>query len=761
MEMTAGIERRQVHVNGIVQGVGFRPFVFRLAQHHGLAGFVANTASGVDIEVQGSPAALDSFLRDLKQKAPPLAELTAITSRPIAPTDDPAFHIRLSTPPGQGKVATQISPDMAICSECLRELFDPADRRYRYPFINCTNCGPRYTIIENIPYDRASTSMRGFTMCIECQAEYDNPAGRRFHAQPNCCPKCGPQLLLADAAGKIRATGAGAMESAGALLQQGRILGVKGLGGFHLAADAANDTAVALLRQRKGREEKPLAVMVADLQTARRICRLQAEEERALLSMERPIVLADKKEDHFLSEAVAPGNDMFGLMLAYTPLHHLLFEHGPQVLVMTSGNLSEEPICIDNQEAFRRLAGLADYILAHDRDIYLRNDDSIVIHFSGRLRSVRRSRGYAPRPVLIRRNGPPVLGTGGELKNTVCLLKEEQAIVSQHIGDLKNLEAYLSFRKTITHLQLLFETEPELVVYDLHPDYLSTRWALEEQGAATLGVQHHHAHLASVLAENRAEGPAIGLIMDGTGYGNDGTIWGGEVLIGDCRDYTRYASFEPMPLPGGDAAIAAPWRTAVAYLAATFGRDLPDPEAFGFYDAGPILEMVAANFNTPATSSCGRLFDAVAAIGGGRTVIRYEAQAAIELMQVARTEPGRPYPYEIIQSGNDLHMSVKGIIRAVAAARQAGETLAVIAGRFHATLIALFTEVARLASRESGIRTVALSGGVFQNRLLFEGLLVALKRAGFEVLTHALVPANDGGIALGQAVIGRQHLIQK
>jgi hydrogenase maturation protein HypF len=734
--------------------VGFRPFVFNLARGLGLSGHVANTSTGVVIEVEGSNARLEEFLTRLNSDAPPIAVVTEVRTESLPLRGDREFVIRPSD--DAAAVATLISPDVAVCEDCLSELFDPQDRRYRYPFINCTNCGPRYTIIENIPYDRPFTSMRHFTMCPKCQAEYDDPTDRRFHAQPNACPECGPRVSLYDA-GQTPFTTDDPIRTTAELLRGGSVVAIKGLGGFHLAVDATNDEAVRELRRRKGREEKPLAVMVPDLATVQALCHLTDPERAVLTAPQAPIVLLRKRPGNPLAEAVAPGNDRFGVMLPYTPLHHLLLRQGFTALVMTSANYSEEPICIDNREAFQRLGRIADYFLVHDRDIYLRSDDSVVIHLAGELRPIRRSRGFVPLPVFVASDGPPVLAVGGELKNTVCLLKGKHAILSQHIGDLENLEAYRFFQLTVEHLQRIFETTPELIVYDAHPRYLATQWAREQQAIPVHPVQHHHAHLAACLAENHVDEPTIGLIMDGTGYGSDGTIWGGEVLIGDFRSFQRFAHFEPFPLPGGDAAIKAPWRTAVSYLFQTFGPDLPDLPFLQEHDPDPIVEIVTKRVNTPLTSSCGRLFDAVAALCGGRQTIRYEAQAAIEFMQQARGLDVRPFDYILDRKNDHWEILVAPIIRSAVRFLQAGEPLGKLSSRFHKTLIEVFVEVACQARNETGIRRVALSGGVFQNQLLFEALLPALERRGFQVLTHTQVPTNDGGLALGQAVIGRQY----
>ncbi|HIJ79845.1 MAG: carbamoyltransferase HypF [Desulfobulbaceae bacterium] len=753
--MSAETARWQISVNGIVQGVGFRPFVYRLALAKGLTGFVANNPNGVEIEAQGLLTALHDFLQALKSHAPVMAVVRDISYRAVAERDEVDFLVKESG--GAGAVATLISPDVAVCGECLAELRDPEDRRYRYPFINCTNCGPRYTIVEQIPYDRPNTSMGAFPLCGACGCEYDDPANRRFHAQPNACHVCGPQLVLYDYLGKVIAHRDAALVQVVNHLNDGMIVAIKGLGGFHLVVNAHDEAAVARLRQRKGRSEKPLAVMVADLDTARMICELSEEEALALQAPQRPIVLSPKKNKHGLAENVAPGNGLFGLMLPYTPLHHLLFEGGGKALVMTSANFSEEPICIDNDEALHRLEGVADSFLCHDRDIYLRCDDSVVTSLGGVVRSVRRSRGYAPQPIFLKEDGARVLGVGGELKNTVCLLQGKNAFLSQHIGDLQNLAAYRFFEKSVAHLSRIFAIEPELIVHDLHPDYLSRRWA-REQPVPTLAVQHHHAHLAACLAENHQDGPVIGLIMDGTGYGPDQTIWGGEVLIGDAAGFERFACFEPLPLPGGDAAVQAPWRTGVSYLQAAFGNELPALPFLAEHDFAPIIEMVTKGVNSPLTSSCGRLFDAVAAIAGGRQLIRYEAQAAIELMQAAGSLAEKGFAFDLISEDDMLKVSVRSIIRDVATAVGKGASLAEVGRRFHRTMVEALTELALAARKEKTLNKVALSGGVFQNSLLFEGLVQSLALKGFDVISHRQTPCNDGSLCLGQAVIGRKKL---
>jgi hydrogenase maturation protein HypF len=736
--------------------VGFRPFVYNLAHRYGLAGTVINTSAGVEIEVEGT--GLDHFENSLKHDLPPQAEISSFTCEVIPVLNDTVFSIGFSS--GVEKVSTQIAPDLAVCSDCLRELFDPEDRRYLYPFINCTNCGPRYSIVTGIPYDREKTAMRWFKMCDDCRAEYEDPANRRFHAQPNACPKCGPRISLCGSDGKEIAGASRAVARASELLREGRILAVKGLGGFHLACDAKNEEAVRRLRRRKHREEKPLAVMAADLEMAKRLCCLDRDEEEVILSPAAPIIIAASCVDNGITPSVAPFTDKLGVMFPYTPLHHLLLREFGGPLVMTSGNLTEEPICIDNREAQERLANIADYFLVHDRDIYMRSDDSVVMKMAGRIRSLRRGRGYVPRPITIEGDGPQVLAVGGELKNTVCLLRGNQAFPSQHLGDIKNLEAFSFFKEAIGHLREIFEVEPELAVHDLHPNYLSNRWAEEQQELPVFGVQHHHAHLAACLAENRHAGPAIGIILDGSGYGLDGTVWGGEIMVGDYNGFKRHGCFEPMMLPGGDVAVKAPWRTAVAYLEEAFDGNLPNLPFMAEHDIEPIREMVRKKINSPLTSSCGRLFDAVAAMSGGRQTIAYEGQAAIELMEAAGGEIGESaYRWDIVPKDDILYLGVRSLIRQVGEDVAAGTSLAGISRRFHRTLIEMLSGAAERVRELTGLDTVALSGGSFNNYLLLEGLEVRLVENGFKVLTHTLLPAGDGCIALGQAMIGRQWLM--
>jgi hydrogenase maturation protein HypF len=735
--------------------VGFRPFVYSLARDIGLVGSVYNSSDGVKIEIQGTPEQQIEFEKRLTAEAPPLSQITSLNAVDIDAAGDTEFTIVSSQ--GEASVSTLISTDVALCEDCRIELFDPQNRRYRYPFINCTNCGPRYTIIENVPYDRPFTSMKHFPLCPDCEAEYKDPSDRRFHAQPNACPVCGPKIWMEDQKGEHLACDDPILETI-SYLKQGKIVAIKGLGGFHLAVDPTNNEAVARLRKAKGRDEKPFALMVRDVGRAEELVVLSPKERESVASIQAPIVLARSRMNTGLADNLAPGNDRLGIMLPYTPLHHLLLAGEMSVLVMTSANFSEEPICIDNLEAKERLEALADVYLLHDRDIYLRSDDSVVMEMSGKIRPVRRSRGFAPRPIFLSKKSGSVLAVGAELKNVVALSKDEKVFLSQHIGDLENLEAFEFFKMTIEHIKRIFEIEPELLVHDLHPEYLSTKWA-KDQHIPLLGVQHHHAHMVSCMAENGLAKPVIGIIMDGTGYGTDGTIWGGEFLIGDARGYERVGHLEAMPLPGGSAAIKSPWRTGVAYLHHAFGADLPLTRLLPMGDAAPIIQMIEQKINTPLTSSCGRLFDAVAAISGGRQEIRYEAQAAIEFMQAAQGELGRDRSVFEAENRNEQRViPISPILRELIDRMDGGRSLTQLSRWFHASLIQSFATVADELRHESSIGDVVLSGGVFQNVLLFEGLVKELQARGLRVYTHEQVPANDGGIALGQVAIGQAVL---
>ena len=744
----------RIVVNGIVQGVGFRPFVFNLANHYDLKGEVANTSSGVVILVEGSAGHLNAFAADLTDKAPPLAHIVEVSRQTVAPIGYATFKINQST--GDGVMSTLISPDVSICEDCRQELFDPNDRRHHYPFINCTNCGPRYTIIDDIPYDRPKTSMKHFELCPQCRDEYNDPANRRFHAQPNACAACGPQVTLFDNQ-RQRIDRVDPIKKTAALLKKGCIVAVKGLGGFHLAADAENGEAVAALRARKHREEKPFALMSPDLSAIRRYAHITDDEQRLLTSIQRPIVLLGKKEPNSIAVNVAPGNRTFGVMLPYTPLHYLLLENGFTALVMTSGNLTEEPIAIDNADAFHRLVDIADYFLVHNRDIYLRSDDSIVRHAAGATRYLRRSRGYVPVPIFLERTTPVVLAVGAEMKSTVCLIRGKMAFLSQHIGDLENVATGDFFEKTIRHMQRILEIAPEIIAYDMHPDYLSSRWAMDQRGIQKVAVQHHHAHVVSAMAENQISGAVIGLSFDGTGYGTDGHIWGGEVLLGDELSFERAAHLAYMPMPGSAFAIKQPWRMGLSYLYAAYGDDcanlsLPFLDRIEATRLSIIVDMIRKRINTPLTSSLGRLFDGVAAIIGLRDEVAFEGQAAMELEMIADTSAGEAYDVHW-EPGDPIQIPPAPIIRCVVDDLLRETPLPIISGRFHMTLVKLFSDFCDYLRRKRGLTRVVLSGGVFQNVIMLRGLMQSLEGQGFEVYAHTQVPTNDGGVCLGQAVI--------
>ncbi|MGC8809203.1 MAG: carbamoyltransferase HypF [bacterium] len=746
--------RRRFFLKGVVQGVGFRPFVYGLASGYGLAGWVNNSSAGVHIEVEGPRAAIEKFTTDLKRKAPPRARVEALDFWDLPPGGYEAFEIRESVE--EGGEYQLISPDIATCSACQEEIFNPADRRYRYPFTNCTNCGPRFTIIKDIPYDRPKTTMAKFSMCAECRREYEDPADRRFHAQPNACPQCGPRLEIWNNAGeKIPASDP--LKLAIQFLQAGKIVALKGLGGFLLAGDAQNRETVRRLRERKRRPAKPLAVMFPNLAKLKEHCWVNEQEEEILRSPESPIVLLRWKENSPIVPEVAPGQKYLGAMLPYTPLHHLLLQESGLILVMTSGNLSEEPIAKDNEEAIKRLGGIADAFLLHDRDIYVQYDDSVVAVIDGETSIIRRARGYAPFPIKLPMKLKPILACGGELKNTFCLTRDHYAFVSQHIGDMENLETLEHFQRTIKIYQELFRIQPEWIAYDLHPEYLSSKYALHLPGQK-IGVQHHFAHLVSCLAENEVDGPTIGLTFDGLGYGADGTLWGGEFLIGDYHNFHRYAHLEYMPLPGGAAAIKNPWRMALAYTYILMGKEELLEHLLRWPISGSekiylILQQIDKKINSPLTSSLGRLFDGVAALLGLCSSISYEGQAAVELEMIADTKVNMAYDFEIEEEGGQEVIRLKPIWAGILKDLAKEVSPAEISGKFHNTIVEMSLHLCQQIARRRGIKRVALSGGVFQNRLLLQKLKNILRNAGFEVFTHHLIPSNDGGISLGQAVI--------
>jgi len=734
--------RTRARVEGVVQGVGFRPFVHRLAGELALDGFVLNDERGVVVEVQGEPGRIDAFLARLREDAPPLAVIERVLAETVQPLPERGFHILSST--RGGRPSALVTADVATCEDCLRELFDPADRRYRYPFLNCTNCGPRYTIVTGIPYDRPNTTMAGFAMCDACRAEYEDPADRRFHAQPIACPDCGPRLRPS-------------LEAAEACLREGGVVALKGLGGFHLACVASDERAVAALRARKHREEKPFALMVPGIAAAAALVEIGPDEERLLGSGERPIVLAPRRPGAAVAASVAPRSRELGVMLPYTPLHHLLLADVGVPLVMTSGNVSDEPIAFEDADAEERLAGIADLILLHDRPIRTRTDDSVVRVVDARPLMLRRSRGHVPAsltlPVPAER---PLLAVGAELKSTFCLAREGRAWLSHHIGDLRNAGTLAAFADGVTHLERLFELAPEVVVHDLHPEYLSTKYAVEREAEQHIAVQHHHAHLAACLAEHGETGPAIGAIYDGTGLGTDGAIWGGELLAGDLAGFVRAGHLWPVRMPGGEQAIRQPWRMACAWLQEATGEE---PEPLPGVDPSrwrAVAALARGELASPVTTSMGRLFDAVSALCGIRLEVSYEGQAAIELESVA--EPGDHGRYELpIDRGV---LDARPTVLAVAADLRAGADPAVVAARFHDTVAAATAYECVAAAAQHGVGTVVLSGGVFANRRLLASIAGRLRAAGLRVLVPERVPPGDGGIAFGQASVAAAQSAQ-
>jgi hydrogenase maturation protein HypF len=768
-----------ISVRGIVQGVGFRPFVYGLAVEQNLKGWVCNTSEDVKIEVEGETEAVEQFEQKLKTKAPPLAHIESVTIEYRPPLGYTNFEIRHSQAQ-EGKYQL-ISPDVATCQACLDELLNPEDRRYCYPFTNCTNCGPRFTIIEDMPYDRPKTTMRYFQMCSQCQAEYDNPMDRRFHAQPNACPKCGPQVELVDNQGNP-ASESNPIAAASQFLKEGKIVAIKGLGGFLLACDATNDTLVRTLRQRKKRSSKPFAIMVTNIDEARRYCYISPEEENLLTSPQSPIVLVRWREDSSVSRDVAPNLQFLGIMLPYTPLHHILLRDTGRPLVMTSGNLSEEPIARDNDEALRRLSGIADYFLVHNRDIYSRYDDSVAVVERGTSQLIRRARSYAPYPIRLPFEAKKVLGCGAEEKNTFCLTRDNYAFLSQHIGDMENMETLEHFDSTISLYKRLFHVEPEIVAYDLHPDYLATKYAQElgESGIKLVPVQHHHAHIASCMADNGLASPVIGVAFDGTGMGADGSIWGGEFLVADYRNFNRAGHLEYLPLPGGDAAIKRPYRTAIGYILTLLGEStlsaviaseakqsqLASIERVTEVEIEVIKRQIERGINSPLSSSMGRLFDAISALLGIRGEIDYEGQAAVELEMAAHSSViarslsdeaisgnNESYPYRIVEDEGIRIVRLSDLFSAVIEDLYQNISKGRISVKFHNTIAQMINEMCHLIAGETGISQVALSGGVFQNRLLLRKAVTLLESSGFQVFTHRQVPCNDGGISLGQAVI--------
>ncbi len=775
----------QVHITGIVQGVGFRPFVYNLAARLDLKGWVRNTSAGVDIEVDGEQDALDSFVKALRDEAPPLSRIDGLTASFRPANGFAAFDILHSE--SVPSAFQPISPDVAVCDDCLRELFDPNDRRYRYPFINCTNCGPRFTIVQDIPYDRPKTTMAGFELCPDCEQEYKDPSNRRFHAQPVACSVCGPRVWIEmqKAEGRLQIEGDDAIAETRNLLAKGKTVAIKGLGGFHLACDATNAKAVTELRRRKLRVDKPFALMMPDLETVEKHCLVSDEERHLLTSTARPIVLLKRKPESNIAREAAPNQDWLGVMLPYTPLHYLLFADSLHPssfilppLVMTSGNLAEEPIATDNDEARERLSQLADAFLMHNRDIHVRCDDSVVRAISDQLSvisdqssvvsdqwslmtyPIRRSRGYSPFPVKLPFEVPQLLAAGSELKNTFCITNGNYAFLSHHIGDMENYETLQSFEQGVEHFERLFRVEPEAIAYDMHPNHLATRYALERaerEGLPTVAVQHHHAHVAACMAEHGLNEPVIGAAFDGTGYGEDGAIWGGEFLIAGYTSYQRAAHLEYFPLPGGDAAIKRPARTALALLwslGIDWDERLAPVKEFCAEDLVALRVQLEKKINAPMTSSMGRLFDAAAALAGVRQKVNYEGQAAIEFEALADEAEAGMYAFGLNQDKVEVRSVVEALMKDVLA----GIPIPKISARFHNGLAESVRGTVEKIGLDTGIRSVVLSGGVWQNVTLLRRTLRLLREDGFVVYIHREVPTNDGGLSLGQAVIAANKL---
>ena len=752
-------QRMHIVIRGAVQGVGFRPFVYRLASEMKLPGWVQNSPQGVFIEIEGDKPALDSFLLRIPKEKPAPSFIQSLEYSLLDPIHFESFEIRESEESG-GK-STLILPDIATCEECLSEVFDPDNRRFRYPFTNCTHCGPRFTILESLPYDRPGTSMKSFEMCSACREEYENPKDRRFHAQPNACPACGPSLQLWDANGAVVAVKNAALCDAAAAILDGKIVAVKGLGGFHLVADARNVEAVGILRLRKHREEKPFALMYPSLSQIRMECLVSPLEARLLTSSESPIVLLERNPDILLSPIapnVAPGNPYLGIMLPFTPLHHLLMREIGTPVIATSGNLSDEPICTDEQEALKRLSGIADLLLVHNRPIVRHADDSILRVVLGRELVLRRARGYAPLPLHLKNSTESILAVGGHLKNTIAVSVDQNIFLSQHIGDLENRESSEAFQATIQSFRHLYDVNPERVAADMHPDYLSTKYA-RECGIPMVSIQHHHAHVAACMAENELDGPALGISWDGTGYGLDGTIWGGEFLLTDRSGFNRMATFRKFRLPGGSPAVKEPRRTAMGMLFEMMGeslfneKSLAPMQAFTTAELSVLGKMLAKGINAPWTTSAGRIFDAVASISGLRQIIKFEGQAAMELEFAAKSErTGEWYSFDVLDPmtpetrTESLVVDWAPMIRSIIQDVREAIPLAQISKKFHNTL----SEIILTIARRIGQTRVVLTGGCFQNKILMETAVGKLQAAGFRPYWHQRIPPNDGGIALGQ-----------
>jgi hydrogenase maturation protein HypF len=756
---------KRLEINGIVQGVGFRPFLFQLAQKYNLAGEVSNTSKGVILTIEGKTDKIEAFTKAIKAEKPILSLIDSIKFSEISKTGYDSFSIQKSKS-SSGR-STLISPDVSICKDCLNELNDPTNRRYEYPFINCTNCGPRFTIIEDIPYDRPKTSMKHFPMCEDCQKEYYNPLDRRFHAQPNACSVCGPHVTLVNSLSENLCTqNENSIDKTAMLLKQGHIIAVKGLGGFHIAADASDNIAVSELRKRKKRPDKPFALMAQSVDAIKNFVHVSDAEKKLLESFNRPIVLLTKKKNlKNLAYDIAPSNNYLGIMLPYTPLHYILLKKGPEILVMTSGNKSDEPLSIDNNDALNAFGHIADSFLIHNRDIYFRADDSIVHVRKNKPRFLRRSRGYAPLPIPLNASFPKILATGGGLKSTVCLTKNNQAFLSQYIGDLNNFKTFEYYKDSIEHIKKIMDIKPDIIAHDMHPGYMSTDYAkeckLKQPGIKIYPVQHHHAHAVSCMAENKIDHDVIALTLDGTGYGTDGKIWGGEILTCNYTSFKREAHLEYIPMPGSEAAVLEPWRMAVAYLNKAFGDKMLDLDIALSRDhkkekLGFLQQMVEKGLNSPMTSSAGRLFDGIAAILGIKYKISFESQAAMELEAVSKTDlKCEPYSFSFKENNDkgSFEIKITSLIKEIVQDISNGKHISDISTKFHKTFVDMFVKGALKISRATGLNDVVLSGGVFNNSLVFDNILKELENNGLKVYTHTKVPAGDGGISLGQAVI--------
>lgn len=752
------MQRLAIHIKGIVQGVGFRPFVYKLAHQYQLVGWVMNNSQGVEIEVEGTSQEVSAFLAELKISAPPLAIVQEVAVTCCSLSGETEFIIRPSAE--QNEKTAWVSPDVATCPDCLREMMDPQDRRYRYAFTNCTNCGPRYSIIKAVPYDRTATTMSDFTMCASCQAEYNNPANRRFHAQPNACAECGPAYQLLTKEGE-RVPG-DVFKETSKLITDGHIVAIKGIGGYHLACDAFQEQAVSNLRNRKIREAKPFAVMCGSIETVKQLCEVSAKEETLLTSTARPIVILTKKADCHLAESIAPGTRFLGVMLPYTPAHWLLLGTD-DVWVMTSGNVSDEPIAYQDQEAFLRLSNIADYILTHNREIFQPSDDSVIKMVGSNRQILRRSRGFSPEPIKISQEIPDILAVGGEVKNTFCLARDSFVFMSPHIGDLENMATFQAYLAAMRHYEKLLAIKPAAVAYDLHPEYLATKYALSLE-IPQVGVQHHHAHIASVLAERGLQEQVIGVALDGTGYGTDGTLWGGEFLVADCQDFVRLGHCKYLPLPGGAKAIKEPWRMAAWVLYNLYGTEFA---AFNmaFTRSLPqgwqlLMDAVDKGINAPLTSSAGRLFDIAAGILGLCNTIHYEGQGAITLELAGQGSYGQILPYTICH-GSPYQLDFMPTFAAMTDLVKKGGPIDFLAASFHVTIADAVTHMIRRIGQDTGIQKVALSGGVWQNSTVLEKVVGILQQDDFHVYSNSRVPPNDGGLALGQAAVAGARIRER